>query len=53
MSSIIAYNKVFIIWNWFDAINAKWNKKKYAYYQRIMKQLFHFEPTVHDWRKMK
>ena len=22
--------------------------KKYAYYQRIMKQLFHFEPTAHD-----
>ena len=21
--------------------------------QRIMKQLFHFEPTAHDWRKMK
>ena len=23
-------------------------KQKYAYYQRIMKQLLHFEPTAHD-----
>ena len=22
-------------------------KKKYAYHRRIMKQLFHFEPTAH------
>ena len=30
------WNKVFIIWNRSDAIYAKCNKKKYAYYQRIM-----------------
>ena len=53
MPSIIAWNKVFIIWNRSDAIYAKCNKKKYAYYQRMMKQLLHFEPTAHDWRKMK
>ena len=53
MLAIIAYNNMFIIWNWSDAIYAKWNKKKYAYYQRIMKYFFHFEPTAHDWRNMK
>ena len=31
MPSIIAWNKVFIIWNRSDAIYAKCNKKKYAY----------------------